>query len=169
MKFNKLTPTERNVLHAYTMRDLYDINRNLFGMKKGGISHLSEIQTYEALRLKRVLEKLPCFHGDVHRGMNFPNKESLDDFIWNFKQGLNPLTGFISTSFNQEKPYNYFQEDKQHLMIYIENSTKGHYIGHLSSTPFDEEILYDCNQRFQMTDAEWKDENGIIHIKLKEI
>ena len=51
----------------------------------------------------------------------------------------------------------------------------GSYIGHLSSTPADEEVIFGCNQKFQLmteeelgSDPPIRKEDGITYINIKE-
>ena len=163
---------------AYTSRDFYGINKSFFRIYSGKQKDFSAIQMYEAKRLFRLLKKLPRFNGNVWRGMLFDTQDALNKFTEKWSQGNSPMTGFISTTYSQDKIRLYIDKDKKKskvpCVIRIVDSHNGRYLGHLSSTPKDEEILFSCNQRFRLVEkgrTEFKpveDVNGIRYITVKE-
>ena len=95
--YDQMDAIERDVVHAYTMRDLYDINSKIFKMyrendkdpkTKHSISdYLSEIERFEIERRLRVLEKLPRFKGTVYRGMKFTTADEVTLFKRKWEMG----------------------------------------------------------------------------------
>ena len=173
--YDRLAGIERDVLRAYTLRDLYDVNKAFFNIYQGKQKCITRIQLSETRRRMRLLKKLPRFKGMLWRGMNFDNEEALKKFIAKWQNGDNPLTGFISTTYVEGNASLYFDDNKLHCVIRIVDSRNGRYVGHLSSTPRDEEVLYSCNQRFRLVeDGETEFEpvefvNGTIYITAKEV
>ena len=164
-EYNSFNAIEKDVLKAYTLRDWYDLNKGHYRVSIGQQEKLKGEQLYESIRLHRVLKKLPKYNGTVYRGMNFPDDMSLNNFKKSWKKGNSPLTGFVSTTYNPENYGLYLDEEQKHCVIRIVNSTQGHYIGHLSHTPRDEEVLFDCNQRFMLIDG--NDKSGYSPIEEK--
>ena len=173
--YDRLDDVEKDVIRAYTWRDLYDINRDFFRIYSGRQKDLSEIQMWETQRRIRLLKKLPRFRGTLWRVMRFDSQDALDLFTDKWKRGESPMTGFISTTYVEERVQNYKgKEGEIPCVIRIVDSKNGRYIGHLSSTPKDEEALYSCNQRFRLVkDGETEfepveDKDGIRYITVKE-
>lgn len=172
--YNRLSDIEKDCIEAYTYRDLYDINRAFFEVYRGAAADMSRIQMYETKIRLRTLRKLPRFSGDVWRGMNFGTQDELDSFSNKWKKGESPMTGFISTTYMEDNANLYLKPEKLHCIVRIVDSRNGHYIGHISSTPRDEEILFSCNQRFRLVkDGETEftpveDVNNVRYITVKE-
>ena len=172
--YESLSDTEKDVIRAYTYRDLYDINSAMLNVYLNNQDDIGEIQMMEAKHRIRVHEKLPAFYGMLWRGMNFKNNSALNTFVLKWKHGKCPLTGFISTTYVEKNYSLYFDPDQLHCVIRIVDSKNGKYIGHFSSTPMDEEVLYSCNQRFRLVkEGETKfnpieRKDGITFITVKE-
>lgn len=182
--YDRMNATEKDVVHAYTMRDLYSINSKMFRMYRDNNAapqethrlsdYLDKRDRQETERRLRVLEMLPKFKGIVYRGMDLKTKEAVDDFKEKWNNGLSPLTGFVSTTYVKGNEHLYLQNAKARVILIVHDTSKGSYIGHLSSTPADEEVLFSCNQKFRlMTKKELgynpiEIKNGITYINIRE-
>lgn len=182
--YDMMNATEKDVIHAYTMRDLYSINSKMLWMYLANDKHpeqthqlssfLDERDRRETERRLRVLEQLPKFSGTVYRGMGFETDEKVNQFTKKWRRGLSPLTGFISTTYVKGNEGLYIDKAIKKVILIVHDTSKGSYIGHLSSTPADEEVLFSCNQKFRlMTKDELGREpietkDGITYINIKE-
>ena len=162
----------------------YDINSKMFRMYRDNnntpdqehnlADYLDDRDRNETERRLRVLEKLPKFRGTVFRGMDLKTEEDRNEFKMKWQKGLSPLTGFISTAYVEKKAFLYLKNATAKVILIIHDSSSGSYIGHLSSTPADEEVLFGCNQKFQMMTKEelGKDpiemKDGTMYIDIKE-
>ncbi len=181
---NRLDATDRDVIHAYTMRELYGINQKIFRMYRENnlepdkvhplSDYLDDRDRYETERRLRVLDKLPKFKGTVYRAMDLQTADALEDFLARWKNGESPLTGFISTSYVMGPCEKRLKNATVKVILIVHDSENGSYLGHLSSTPWDEEVLYGCNQKFRlMSEDEFGSDpivvkDGIVYINIKE-
>ena len=156
---------ERHSLDAYTSRDPYRLNwaaRNEV--------ELDSVQQREQDRLIKVLNKLPTYSGTVYRGMWLDDK-TWQKFQYDFSKGKTPLTGFLSTSWDKGMAEQYARSNEPDakgvaVVFVIDKCTKGHFLGPISSTPADEEVLYATGQQFKCTGI--VNENGYIYVHLAE-
>lgn len=161
--FNRLPQAERDALMSYTYRDLYSINKTLYAIYRRHVlgedngMQLSDAQLCEIELLRRAMDKLPKFRGTVYRCMSFKSAKDKNKFLRRWQKSQDAMTGFISTTYIQENSRLYMKEGEYSVIFIIKNSTRGTYLGHLSGTPRDAEVLFDCNQRFRRLRA---GENG---------
>lgn len=147
---------EREALFAYTCRDLYSLNSTLFGIyRRNVLGHqvnysLSDAQLCEIELLRRALDRLPRFRGTVYRCMILDSEDLREKFLNRWTETQDAMTGFMSTTYRRKNARLYMKKGKPTIIFVVKNSTRGAYIGHLSGTPRDEEILFDCNQRFRL-------------------
>ena len=157
---------ERHSLDAYTSRDPYRLN---WAARKKVV--LDPVQQREQDRLMKVLDKLPTYSGIVYRGM-WLDDDTWQDFKDKFASGKTPLTGFLSTSWDKGMAEQYAKNRDPKakgvaVVFVIDECTKGHFLGPISSTPADEEVLYAAGQQFKCTGI--VKENGYIYVHLEEV
>ena len=57
-------------------------------------------------------------------------------------------------------------EEKVKVLFEIVDSSNGHFLGPVSCTPDDKEVLYAPNQTFRLIDIQ--EISGVIHVRLEE-
>ena len=157
-----LSEGEKHSLDAYTSRDPYRLN---WAVRKH--MPLDKVQQRENARLSSLLEKLPAYHGTVYRGMAV-KQEIWEEIKQDLLDGNDVLKGFVSTSWNKAKALGYAMngEEKVKVLFEIVDSSNGHFLGPVSCTPDDKEVLYAPNQTFRLIDIQ--EISGVIHVRLEE-
>ena len=109
-----------------------------------------DAQLCEIELLRRALDRLPKFQDTVYRCMSLDSEDKKNQFIERWTDTQDAMTGFMSTTYRRKNARLYMKKGKPTIIFVVKNSRSGAYIGHLSGTPRDEEILFDCNQRFRL-------------------
>ena len=157
-----LSEGEKHSLDAYTSRDPYRLNWAM----RDGLSFDDE-QQRENARLSTLLGKLPTYHGTVYRGMAI-DQNTWDKTKQDLLDGNEVLKGFVSTSWDKTKALGYARNGNGDVKVLFEivDSSNGHFLGPISCTPDDKEVLYAPNQKFRLIDIQKI--GGVFHVRLEE-
>ena len=111
---------------------------------------------------------------EIYRGMNFQTEEERQRILGLIENG-SFNSSFTSTSVNPKVADRYiyktgktFADPTKNYPIVItyKNTTKGAYIGHHSSVPTDQEVLFSDKVKFELLDKHEKD--GILYLTMQE-
>ena len=127
-------------------------------------------------QLNTILENAPKWDGDeLYRGMSFNSQKELDQFLDGQVNSGKPIYfGFCSSTYDINSTEKYMQKPYK-VMIHIVKPKHGALLADYSAVPDDREVLFPENISFQpiekskTNDILKKDENGIIHIYVKEV
>ena len=166
--WNKMPQEQRQALKDYTDSDVHGLNKAL-RLDNATTEQLKQIEL-----LEKTLDEYPKYKGDTYRGMNFQTEEERQRILDLIESnGLKP--SFWSTSVNPKVADRYiyktgktFTDPTKNYPIVItyKNTTKGAYIGHHSSVPTDQEVLFSDEVKFELLDKQEKD--GILYLTMQE-
>lgn len=171
-----LSPDERDLLYRYTNSDEYHFSNYLRAEKES--KHFRRTYTLDKKiqQLNTILENAPKWDGDeLYRGMSFNSQKDLDQFLDRQVNSGKPIYfGFCSSTYDINSTEKYMQKPYK-VMIHIVKPKHGALLADYSAVPDDREVLFPENISFQpieksnTNDILKKDENGIIHIYVKEV
>ena len=158
----KLSNEELGALKRYKSFESYKINNALRNVNS--ISELSDENQNFVKMLDMALSKIPTYEGDLVRTVNFSGWSDSDKRVERFISNYTPeeiinIPQYLSASGKEG------YDDDAEILIYIENSKKGHDIRQIGLD--ENEVLYERNNKFRVVSRVFKD--GKWNILLEEV
>lgn len=151
-----ITDNNINAIHYYMSAKSYIVNEKL----RNNIE-LSDIEQEFIREFDDALKKLPKYNGNLQRSVYFNSDDDITEFLKDYTIG-EPVTykGYISTT--KGETYN---PDGQ-VQIYIEDAKNGVDISTYNKA--EDEVLYDRNSTFKVSNIVEKDGKHYILLEEKE-